>query len=241
MAGYIKLHRQLLDSYQFSNPNALKIWIWMLLKANYKPKLVSVKVSKGYTDVLIERGQFIFGRNKAAEELNLDESLIYRILKKFELQESIVVKSNNQYSIVTICKYDTYNCEDLENEQPMNSGRTTDEQPMNTTKKDKNNKKGNKLPLNEKELVFLEIMVEVTGRAFRTLDEKTRKQFDELLKLKYTRVDIKNAASNAFIKMTERNTIEYLTPEFISRVSEFQKYVTMKVSNQPESILTPDN
>lgn len=231
MSGYIKLHRQLLDSYQFSNPNLLKIWVWMLLKANYKPKMVSVKVSKGYTDVLIERGQFIFGRSKASEELNLDESLIYRIIKKFENEESIVVKSNNQYSIITICKYDEYNCEEFEVEQPMNNGRTTDEQPMNTTKKDKNGNKGknkgNLLPLNDKELFFLKIFNETTNRSFKTLDDKARRQFSFLLESGYTSKDIKKAISFALPEMTERKRQNYLTPEFISRETEFIKYVNM--------------
>lgn len=140
MAGYIKLHRQLLDSVQFSNPNYLKIWIWILLKANHKERTISIKVSKGYTEVTVGRGQFVFGRNKAEQELNLDASLIYRVIKSFQQSGSIDVKSNNQYSIITVCKYDDYNNIKEENEQPMNNGRTADEQPMNTNKNDKNDK-----------------------------------------------------------------------------------------------------
>lgn len=142
MSGYIKLHRQLLDSYQFSNPNNLKIWIWMLLKANYANKVVSIKVSKGYTDVLVERGQFVFGRHKAAVELDMDDNMIYRAIKKFENDKTITIKSNNQYSIITICKYDEYNKKDENDEQPVGSQRTANEQPVGTTKKDKKDKKG---------------------------------------------------------------------------------------------------
>lgn len=237
MIGYIKLHRQLLDSLQFSNPNYLKIWVWILLKAAHKRRVVSIKVSKGFADVVLERGQFLFGRNKAEEELKLDSSLIYRTIKKLESDNSISIKSNNQYSIITVCKYDDYNQNEEDDEQPMNSGRTTDEQPMNTYKKDKNVKKnGNKLPLSERELIFLEIMTEVTGRKFRTLDDKTRKQFAELVRLRYTRDDFKNAATVALKEMKERNKEGYLTPEFISRISEFEKYVTMAPAsaNQPK-------
>lgn len=144
MSGYIKLHRQLLDSIHFQNPNYLKVWIWMLLKANFKTKIVSVKVSNGYTNVIINRGQFIFGRHRAAIELDMDDSMVYRIVMVFQKSEAISIKSNNQYSIITICKYDDYNSKDENNEQPMNSGRTADEQPMSTTKKDKKDKKGEK-------------------------------------------------------------------------------------------------
>ncbi len=236
MAGYIKLHRQLLESLQFSNPNYLKIWIWILLKASHKDRTISLKVSKGYAEVKLARGEFVFGRNKAEKELDLDASLIYRTIKKFENEKSITIKSNNQYSIITICKYDDYNNNNEEDEQPMNSGRTTDEQPMNTDnnvkKVNKVKKSGNKLPLSERELVFLNIMIEVTGRKFKTLDDKTRSQFSELVKLKYTREDFKKAAIIALSEMKERNKEGYLTPEFITRSVEFQKYVTMPPKQQ---------
>lgn len=144
MSGYIKLHRQLLESVHFQNPNYLKVWIWMLLKANFKTKTVSVKVSKGYTNVIVNRGQFIFGRHRAAIELDMDDSMVYRIVMVFQKSEAISIKSNNQYSVITICKYDDYNSKEENNEQPVNSGRTADEQPMSTTKKDKKDKKGEK-------------------------------------------------------------------------------------------------
>ena len=121
MPGYIKLHRQLLDSQQFRNPNHLKVWIWMLLKASHKQRVVSLKIGPGYTNVELEIGQFVFGRNKAEEELDIDASMIYRVLKIFETDGSIIVKSNNQYSIITICNFETYNNELEYDEQPVNS------------------------------------------------------------------------------------------------------------------------
>jgi ribosomal protein L30E len=138
--GYILLHRQILDSYQFSNPEYLKIWIWMLAKANYKSKVANIEVNSGRTDVPLERGQFIFGRTSAAKELKMGESKIYRVLKKFESDGSITVKSNNKFSVITVCKYDTYNCAENENEQPVNSQRTASEQPVNTTNKENKGK-----------------------------------------------------------------------------------------------------
>ena len=116
----------------------------MLLKANYKSKVVVVKASKGYTSVSVERGQFIFGRKRAAIELDMNESLIYRTIKSFQQMSAIEINSNSQYSIITICKYDDYNKIDDEDEQPMNNERTADEQRMNTTKKDKKDNKGKK-------------------------------------------------------------------------------------------------
>lgn len=177
MEGYIKLHRKLLDSYQFSNPDYLKIWIWLLLKANYKNSVASIKVNSGYADILIERGQLIFGRSTAAKELNLDESKIYRVLQKLKNDNSIDLKSNNKFTIVTICKFDDYNSLENQSEQPVNSQRTASEQPVNTSKEDKKDKKVKNIFIapSEKEvcLYFVEngYKHEIGAKAFKYYDQ----------------------------------------------------------------------
>lgn len=132
MSDWIKLHRSVLESYAFANPISFKMWAWMLLKANYKESYIPLKIGKGVTSIKVERGQFIFGRFKAEEELNLDGSMIYRQLKKFEDLEQIKVESNSQYSLITICNYDSYQSKIDKNEQPTNNQRTANEQPTNS-------------------------------------------------------------------------------------------------------------
>lgn len=132
MEGFINLHRTLLDSMIFSSQTGLKIWIWLLLKASFKKRYVSLKIGKGETTVTIERGQLLFGRYKAEEELCIDGSTIYRWIKKLEENEMILIQSNNQYSIITICNYDTYQSGNADDEQPTNNQRTTNEQQMNS-------------------------------------------------------------------------------------------------------------
>lgn len=134
MSDWIKIHRSILESYAFANPVSLKVWVWMLLKANYKASFVPLKIGKGVISVKVERGQFIFGRFKAEEELNLDGSMIYRQLKKFEELEQIKVESNNQYSVITVCNYEFYQSKLDKNEQPTNNQRTADEQQANKTR-----------------------------------------------------------------------------------------------------------
>ena len=129
--SYIKIHREILDSYCFSSSNSLKIWIWLLVKANFKKSFCTLKAGKGEVTVEINRGQLLFGRFKAEDELGIDGSLIYRVIKKFEELGQIEIESNNQFSIITICKYEDYQGEINSNEQQTNSKRTTNEQRMN--------------------------------------------------------------------------------------------------------------
>lgn len=143
--GHIRVFRGLLDSQVFAHQTALKVWIWCLLKASYKTRFVNLKIGKGSTTIKINAGQFIFGRLKAEEELNIDGSAIYRWINKFaseEFDNMISLNVSNQYTIITINKWADYQLQESENEQPMNNQCTANEQPMNTYKKVKKVNKG---------------------------------------------------------------------------------------------------
>ncbi len=112
MEGHIKLYRKLLDHPVFAHEVPLKIWIWCLLKASFKSRSISVKCGKGYSIVCLKPGEFVFGRHTACEQLGISESTIYRWLQKFATKDwgLINIKVNNQYSIITICNWDSLQC-----------------------------------------------------------------------------------------------------------------------------------
>lgn len=140
MNGWIRLYRQLLDSPVFENEKALKIWIWCLLKATHteREQLVGLQV------VNLEKGQFIFGRKKASEELNINENTIYKYIKMLEKLEMITTNSNTKFTIVSIRNWEEYqyisNEEVTTKEQQNNNKVTTKEQQNNTNKNVKNDK-----------------------------------------------------------------------------------------------------
>lgn len=127
--GYIKLHRKTLNSRAFVHEKTFKIWIWCLLKANFMTKWVNLSTGKGTMEVNVKRGQFIFGRNKAAEELNIKASTVNLHMKKLIKMGNICMDCNNQYSMVTICNYDSYQngsyIDVTSNEQPTDNQRTS--------------------------------------------------------------------------------------------------------------------
>lgn len=149
MEGYFKVHRKILDSQVFAHQTALKIWVWCMAKVTFKERFISLKIGKGDTTVKLLPGQFIFGRFKAEEELNIDGSTIYKWIQKFASPEfnMIIIESNNQYSIITLCNWEQYQNGDEEEvttkEQPSNNQVTAAEQPSNTNKNDNKDKKVN--------------------------------------------------------------------------------------------------
>ena len=128
--SYIKLFRKLLDSPIFENEKALKIWIWCLLKATHKERLQLV----GQQEVNLEKGQFVFGRKKASEELKMSESTIYKYIKLLEKLQMISINSNNKFSVITVEKWEEYQVEELKDNNKV----TTKEQQSNTNKNVKN-------------------------------------------------------------------------------------------------------
>lgn len=130
MEGWIKIHRKLIESNVFKNEKILKVWIWCLLKATHKDyeQIVGTQVVK------LRPGQFIFGRNKGADELNMKPSTLYKYMRVLEKCQNLELKCNNKYTVVTIVKWDLYQLGD----EKSNSNVTTKEQQRNTNKNIKN-------------------------------------------------------------------------------------------------------
>ncbi|HDI7707779.1 TPA: DnaD domain protein [Staphylococcus aureus] len=112
MTGWIKLHRKLLDSPIFQNEKLFKVFAYCLMKASHKDHTQLV----GRRVVELEKGQFVFGRKRASEELRLKESTVRDYIKLLENLGTIVVKSDNKFSVITVVNYDFYQSEQGRNQ-----------------------------------------------------------------------------------------------------------------------------
>lgn len=151
MEGWVKLSRGLIDKPIFQNEKLLKVWVWCLLKATHKQYEQLVGLQK----VQLNPGQFIFGRKKAAAELNITESTVWRLIQFLSDKKnpSLEVVAHSKYSIITIVnwmnyqvkKTDSYeassnNASEVVGEQQMNNKWISNEQQMDTNNKLKNAK-----------------------------------------------------------------------------------------------------
>jgi len=146
--GCVLLSRSLMDSAVFQNEKWLKVWIWCLMKANHKKMNVPIVTGKGSTVVEIDRGQFIFGRHRAAKELKLTGSTIRNIMEKLKKLENLDMCSDTHFSIVTIRNYSQYqnikNYKGQAKGQAKDNQRTTKGQPKDTNNNDNNEKNDKK-------------------------------------------------------------------------------------------------
>ncbi|MDX8339390.1 hypothetical protein SLH46_09370 [Draconibacterium sp. IB214405] len=97
---FIKLHIEILNWEWYTDANVLRIFIHLLLKANY-----GFSKWKGYN---LQPGQLITGRKKLASELELTEKQVRISLSKLEKSGTISIERANRFSIVTICNWALY-------------------------------------------------------------------------------------------------------------------------------------
>ena len=134
MEGWIRIHRKIINAPWFNKSEYVHLWLYLLLKANHKEQEIFI----GNEKVLVKRGQLLTSRHKLSEVVHIQENKIYRILKCFENEHQIEQHKTKKYTVISIVNYDTYQKSEQDNEQQMNSKRTTDEQQMNTNNNDKN-------------------------------------------------------------------------------------------------------
>ncbi|KAA0941591.1 DnaD domain protein [Sporosarcina sp. ANT_H38] len=160
MAGWISLHRKLMDNPIYSNAHMLKLWIHCLMKASHKEHDHLV----GNQMVKLEVGQFVTGRNALADEFNkgakkddvVSAITLWRWLKNFEEWQMLNIKTTTKYSVVTVSNWS----EHQQHEQQVNNKRTTDEQQVNTNnnvnKGNKENKREDDKPAPMNPFIFFE-------------------------------------------------------------------------------------
>ncbi|HSH36025.1 conserved phage C-terminal domain-containing protein [Schnuerera sp.] len=215
MAGWIKLHRKLLYNPVFDNPNLLRVWLWCLLKAshdNYQ-QMVGLQV------VDLEPGQFVTGRFKGSDELEINPSTFYKYLKTLEKMQMISLNSNNKMTVVTIENWRKYQTEDKEAYQQNNNKITTKEQQNNTNKNYKNDKNDKKV---YKDIV--EYLNKKTNKNFRHTTKATQRLIGARLNEGFTLDDFKKVIDIKSSQWLGGKMEQYLRPQTLFG-TKFESYL----------------
>jgi len=112
-----------------------------LMKASHKNHWVSVSTGRAVTEVELQPGQFIFGRDSAARELGMVPSTIWKRMQKLKKLQNVDIQSSTHYSIVSIMNWDAYQAEIKKGDSESDRQVTGKEQPSDTNKNVKNDKK----------------------------------------------------------------------------------------------------
>ncbi|MCK4294284.1 MAG: hypothetical protein KAY65_13890 [Planctomycetes bacterium] len=134
--GWIKLHRQLLESAVVSKPYYCHLWVVLLLKAAHKRSEFIWNNEKR----VLRPGQLTTGRKKLSEQTGIPESTVERILTYFENEHQIEQQKTNKFRVIAIRNWEKYQGCEKENSK-ADSKWTANGQQADTYKNDKNEKK----------------------------------------------------------------------------------------------------
>ena len=119
--GWIKIYRSLLDWEWFDDAETVKLFIYILLSANYE--------DKKWRGMMVERGQYVTSVGSLSEILGLSVKRVRIRLERLTKSGAITTSGANRFTIITICNYDTY--QDAETEKDAlraNRGQTMGKQ-----------------------------------------------------------------------------------------------------------------
>ena len=97
---WLKLHRALAKSFVMSDDWLCRLWISCLLKTNWR-----VGYFRG---VEIQPGQFAFSYRSWCDVLGVSKGKLSRGLKRLEAAHQIDVKAGRNFTVVTLCNWETY-------------------------------------------------------------------------------------------------------------------------------------
>ena len=125
--GYVKLWRRSIDNGWLQNHLLWSFWCWCLLKASHKQKEITV----GFQRVVLEPGQFVFGRNNAAKELRASPQNIRTCVQTLTKTQNLTIKSTNKFSIISIINWDSYQQDENKINHQVNKPLTSNQPATN--------------------------------------------------------------------------------------------------------------
>jgi len=131
--GFAPVSRDLLESGVITNPNLSQLYLYLCLRACFKPK----EVIMGNTTVQLSKGQLITGRHSLSNALKMKPSTVRNCLNLLQELHKIGQQKTNKYSIITVLEQ----CSTRVNGQQTDNRLTTEQQQTDTNNKENKEKK----------------------------------------------------------------------------------------------------
>lgn len=217
----------MLDWEWYSEPNTFRTFIHMILKANH--------TAGRWRGQEVKRGQLICSINHLSHELALTPRRIRTAITHLEETGEITVRTTNKFSIITICRYETYQSKDeaidtqivkqtaLQSTSIRHAG---DIQPT-TNKNDKNERTEKKSYMSGKPdaVALLDYLNQKAGKSFRPVDAHI-----EMLKARLREPQVTAEGIKQMIDAKCRDWLNdekmrhYLRPQTLFNKSKFADY-----------------
>ena len=130
MAGWIKLHRSILDKGWIKKPEYVQLWVVLLLMASHDDREY---FWNGKT-IILKSGQLITGRKALSEKTGISQSTLERILMTFENEQQIGQQKTSTSRLISILNWGKHQKVGQNNGQRLYNEWTTSGQRVDTNK-----------------------------------------------------------------------------------------------------------
>jgi len=171
--GWIGLHRKITEHWIFPHLRKFtefEAWIYLLLHASFADS----KVKDGNQLIFVKRGELLTSEQKLGYLWLWDRDKVRKFLKLLQTDGMISKNSNQKFTIITICNYDSYQDFTTAKQQQANSTTTADQQHRNTLEEGKEDKEDKKSKEDGKAIRFIPPTLEmVINKMTEKLDDFT--------------------------------------------------------------------
>lgn len=119
MEGYVKIYRSIMKWEWHDSPNTGWLFVMLLLMASHE--------DTRYRGQAIRRGQLVTSLQKLSKATGISVRSIRTGLERLKESHEIDTKPTQRYSIITICNYDKYQCDEkIADTKPTQNRHATD-------------------------------------------------------------------------------------------------------------------
>ena len=220
--GYIKLHRSLLTWEWYSTPETLTVFVYCLLKANWKDGKF-----QGHE---VKRGSFVTSRAKMAQETGLTQQNVRTAINHLISTGEVAKSSYAKFSIITVQNYEKYQSDDQVSGQQV----TSKWPASNHNRRKKESKKERSIGVSKDTLssndddvaAGIDHLNERTGSHYRHGTQGTEKYIRARLAEGYTVEDL-NAVTDTKADQwqADEKMAKYLRPSTLFNADKFPGYL----------------
>lgn len=166
--NFISLNRKILEWRWYNRPNTFRLFVHILLKANYK--------DKEWESILVKRGTFVTSIAKLSSDLGLSPKKIRTSIRHLTETKEVSIKANRNYTLITVNKYDSYQFTEEEGKQRANQGQIRGEQRATTNNTNNINKEisTSSLPKLLDDQIWTEHLAMSSGKTIREVQSIMR-------------------------------------------------------------------
>ena len=190
MEGWIKLHRGLQEHWLWTEEreySKAEAWLDLIMSANYKARSLMIKGKL----IDCKRGQLAYSLETLSKRWNWNKSRVRRFLDTLKRQQMIDTQSETVTTLITICKYETYQADADTNDTQTKRGRNGGDTPATPREESKKVISNNNTPISPEG----ELDTPATCFSFEDFYEAYGKKVDgKKAKARYKKVSEKDRA-----------------------------------------------